>query len=101
MPVLPLITGSPTPHFRRFVGVGKGVYLLLPVIIAPIGGDERGGGGHSGFFSKGFGTCTPDLPPRDILNITTKLFRTFQIRTVIKPPRRSRGGFIQCESGKS
>ena len=21
---------------------------------------------HSGFFSKGFGTCTPDLPPRDI-----------------------------------
>ena len=21
---------------------------------------------HSGFFSKGFGTCTPELPPRDI-----------------------------------
>ena len=21
---------------------------------------------HSGFFSKGFGTCTPDLPPRDL-----------------------------------
>ena len=46
MPVLPVVRESPSSYFRRYVGVGKGVYLLLPVIIAPIGGDERGGGGQ-------------------------------------------------------
>ena len=46
MPVLPLISKSPSPHFRRYFGVGNGVYLHLPAIIAPTGGDERGGGGQ-------------------------------------------------------
>ena len=46
MPVLPVVRESPSPHFRRYVGLGNGVYLLLPVIIAPIGEDERGGGGQ-------------------------------------------------------
>ena len=63
-------------------------------------GWRRGGGATPGRRSPG-GMEESGAKKLILLNITTKLFRTFQIRTVIKPPRRSRGGFIQCESGKS
>ena len=51
------------------------------------------------FYFKSCNKAVIDLA--DLLKISTGFFVTFQIRTVVKIPRRSRGIFTQCESGKS